>query len=118
MKKAKVPSNEKERLGTLKSYKILDTLPEEEYDALVKIASSICNVPVAVISFVDNERQWFKSKIGVEDSETPRDIAFCAHTILNPNEIFEVEDSKKDERFMTILWLQVKQMWPFMQVLL
>jgi PAS domain S-box-containing protein len=78
---------------------ILDTPREQNFDDIVEIATHLCDVPIAVVSLIDNDRQWFKSCIGLDVSETPRDIAFCAHAILTPDDILLVEDATKDKRF-------------------
>lgn len=93
------PEKEAARLDALYSYEILDTLPEQAYDDIAKIASQICETPIALISLIDKERQWVKSRVGIEVGETPRDVAFCAHAIVDPDEIFIVNNAERDERF-------------------
>ena len=93
-----IPADEPARLTALRRYDVLDTPPEEEFDDLTRLASQICGTPIALISLVDAGRQWFKSRVGIEISETPREVAFCAYTILGTS-IFEVPDTLEDTRF-------------------
>jgi anti-sigma regulatory factor (Ser/Thr protein kinase) len=93
-----VVANEAARLKALHQYKILDTAPEQAFDDLTLIAAQICGVPIALISLVDEDRQWFKSRVGVGLRETPRSVSFCAHAILQQG-IFTVADTLNDARF-------------------
>ncbi|MET3114741.1 PAS domain S-box-containing protein [Pedobacter sp. CG_S7] len=89
---------ESERLKALRDYQILDSISEEEFDHFTELAAMICEVPISLISLIDEDRQWFKSKVGIDINETPRNIAFCHHTIQTDH-IFEIEDATKDDRF-------------------
>lgn len=95
-----IPHNETSRLKALQEYKVMDTLPEQAYDNFTKLASMICNTPIALITLLDEERQWFKSRIGLERSEIPRESAICNHTIVMPDNILIISDTTHDPRFV------------------
>lgn len=94
-----IPENETDRLKELNDYQILDTAPEENFDEITQLATEICETPISLITLVDPERQWFKSHRGLDQKETPRQHAFCAHAINNPNQVLEVRDARLDKRF-------------------
>jgi len=95
---ALVPSKEAARVAVLNRYAILDTEPEQSFDDLVILASHICKTPIALLSLVDDHRQWFKSAVGVQVRETPREISFCSHAIEQEN-LFIIRDALEDPRF-------------------
>jgi len=95
---ARIPENEVERLEALRRYHILDTRSDSAFDDLAELASYICGTPIGLVSLVDSDRQWFKASVGLEVSEMPRDVSFCAHTIL-ANDTLVVEDTLTDNRF-------------------
>ena len=99
-----LPPDEAERLAALEELAILDTEPEKEFDRLVQLAATICQAPMGVITFIDSQRQWFKARVGVEVTATPRDLAFCAYTIADPEHLLEVQDAETDPRFVTNLF--------------
>ncbi len=96
---APLPINEEERLRVLQAYRLLDTDEEQSYDDLTFIAATVCAVPIAMVTLVDCDRQWFKSKIGMESRETLREVSFCARAILEPGEVLEVPNALEDARF-------------------
>ena len=93
------PANEDDRLAALRRLQILDTLPQKAFDSITALAAGICGTPMALISLVDSNRQWFKSRQGVELTQTSRSEAFCAHAIMEPSEVLVVNDATHDERF-------------------
>ena len=99
MQKPSFHKEELERLNSLRSYLVLDSESDKEIDCLTELASEICETPISLVSLVDSDRQWFKSKVGLQASETSRDIAFCAHAIVQSEEMFIIEDATKDDRF-------------------
>lgn len=98
MKKPAIPEDESRRLDALCSLNILDTPAEERFDRNTRLARKVFEVPIALVSLVDSERQWFKSRQGLDATQTPRDISFCGHAILS-DEVFYVPNTLEDDRF-------------------
>ncbi len=98
MKPAPIPANDEQRLAELYRYDILDTEAEIEFDDFTRLAAHICGVPIALVSLVDKDRQWFKSCVGLDATQTARDISFCGHAVLNAG-VFEIQDAARDPRF-------------------
>lgn len=94
-----MPANETERLQALQSYGLMDTLAEKDFDDIARIASEICNVPIALVTLLGENHQWFKAHHGTEFEQTPREIAFCSFTIMEPDKPLVVPDTRLDDRF-------------------
>ena len=99
MPAAFLPADELARLAVLRKYEVLDTPSEEAFDDVVKLASALCGTPIALVSLIDESRQWFKARVGLDATETPRAHAFCAHAILDPEQVMVVPDATLDPRF-------------------
>jgi len=93
------PINELERVSSVQKYRLIDTLPESDFDNITSLVATICDVPISLITVLDADRNFFKSHHGLEIQESPRDMSFCGHAILHEDDIFIVEDSRKDVRF-------------------
>ena len=98
MTPAPLPADEDERLSALRALLLLDTPPEERFDRLARFVAEQLDVPIALLTLVDGQRQWFKARVGIDATETPRDISFCGHAIMK-NDLFIVEDASRDPRF-------------------
>ncbi|MDX1611582.1 MAG: GAF domain-containing protein [Candidatus Thermoplasmatota archaeon] len=96
---APTPVNEDQRLEALRACQVLDSSPEQVYDDLTHLASFICHTPISLISLVDEDRQWFKSKVGIDAETSPREVSFCGHAICDPGRILEIPDATQDPRF-------------------
>jgi GAF domain-containing protein len=99
MPAADLPPDEEARLKALRDLELLDTEPEEEFDALVRRAAEATGAPIAVMTLVDEARQWFKARVNLELTSTDRDVSFCAHAILTPGDLTVVPDTREDQRF-------------------
>src|SRR5689334_16798466 len=94
-----LPPDEERRLRALRRLRVLDSLPERLFDDIVLLASEICGTPIGLISLIDTDRQWFKARVGLDATETPRSHAFCAHAIMAPDQLMSVADATRDPRF-------------------
>ena len=103
MKAPAKPKNEKARLQALADHRILDTPPEPAFDGLTTLAAKLLNVPIALVSIVDADRQWFKSRYGLDAPETPRDVSFCGHVVASGGAPLVVRDARDDARFADTL---------------
>jgi predicted signal transduction protein with EAL and GGDEF domain len=101
---APLPADETARLAHLDDLAILDTEPEPAFDRLVRLAATICEAPIGAITFLDGQRQWFKARLGIDVAATPRDVAFCAHAIGQPDRLLEVSDAGADPRFVPTMF--------------
>ncbi len=108
MIKPAYPPDEKQRLAAVRSYQFLDTPTEKDLDSITALTASICDVPMAMVSLLDADMDFFLSRVGMDSSKTPRDISFCGHAILDTSEIFMVEDARKDQRFQDIPFVTEK----------
>ncbi len=99
MQTVPLPHNEEQRLARLRGLGVLDTLPQKAFDDISALAQVICGTPVALITLIDRDRQWFKSRVGVDVCETPRELSFCSHAILHPEQVMVVQDMSQDARF-------------------
>lgn len=99
MKEAPIPSNEQDRIQSLNEHELLDTFPEALFDDITKLASEVTGTPTSLITLVDKDRQWFKSRYNYPTEETPRQLSFCAHAILHSEELMMVPDARYDDRF-------------------
>lgn len=91
--------DETRRQRALDAYRIVDSLPEQAYDDIVRVAAAVCETPIALVSLIDRDRQWFKARIGVDDAQTDRDVAVCDHAIRDPERLMEIPDLSRDPRF-------------------
>lgn len=94
-----IPENEVERLKAVLAYGVIDSPAEVDLDELTLLASQICQTPIALISLLDNTKQFFKSHLGLPVNQTPKEQAFCAHAIMNPSQVMQVNDARSDSRF-------------------
>ena len=95
-----IPIDEKQRLAAVRTYNLIDTLPEKDFDNITALAASICDVPISLVTLMDVDRNFLKSHYGIPFNESPRDISFCGHAIVDESQIFIIEDARKDPRFM------------------